>query len=177
MDHCEQCGFVYDSVPAAAVPEQLRSQPSRYAAVLRAAQHESLARARPGPQTWSALEYACHVRDVLRVQRERLQLALEQERPVFTPMRRDERAVEDRYNEQAVDVVLDELAEAAERIAAALDGLNDVQWQRTGVYNWPQHAERSMAWVARHTVHEGVHHLEDITTGLDILRRARDSGE
>jgi hypothetical protein len=80
-------------------------------------------------------------------------------------------------NEQAVDVALDELAEAAERIAAALDGLDDVQWQRTGIYNWPQHAERSMAWVARHTLHEGLHHLEDITTGLDILCRARGSGE
>jgi hypothetical protein len=39
------------------------------------AEQQSPARTRPAPDTWSALEYTCHVRVVLRVQRERLQLA------------------------------------------------------------------------------------------------------
>lgn len=62
--------------------------------------------------TWSALEYTCHVRDVLAVQRERLVSALTEQRPLFAPMRRDERAVEQRYNEQDIDAVLGELEQA-----------------------------------------------------------------
>ncbi|WP_406044517.1 hypothetical protein OG799_08560 [Micromonospora sp. NBC_00898] len=42
-----------------------------------------------GNEVWSPLEYTCHVRDVLRVQGERLALALVTEEPEFTPMGRD----------------------------------------------------------------------------------------
>lgn len=176
MDRCDQCGFVYDTVPVTDVGRRLRSLPARYADELRAADRQALARTRPEPATWSALEYSCHVRDVLRVQRERLLLALAEERPVFASMRRDERAVEERYNEQAVETVLDDLAEAAERFAAALADLDDEQWQRTGVYPWPTTTERSMAWLARHTLHEGLHHLEDIVAGVNALRTTRGPG-
>lgn len=170
MERCHQCGFVYDSVPPSAVPEELRPLPPRYTVALRTADQEALARTRPQPRTWSALEYTCHVRDVLRIQRERLQLALRQERPVFAPMRRDERAIQERYNDQPVDTVLDQLTDAAERFASALERLDADQWQRSATYPWPEETERSLAWVARHTLHEGRHHLQDISTGLDTLR-------
>ena len=175
MDRCEQCGFVYDATPTSDVSQRVRSLPPRYAPELRAAERDSLARTRPQPGTWSALEYTCHVRDVLIVQRERLHLALRQERPVFAPMRRDERAVEERYNDQPVETVLEELAEAAERFAGALEQLDDQQWRRTGIYPWPEPAERSVAWLARHTLHEGLHHLEDIITGVAAVRAAQHS--
>jgi len=51
------------------------------------------------------LEYACHVRDVLRFQRERVALAQAEDRPRFASMRRDERAVAERYNDQDPAVV------------------------------------------------------------------------
>lgn len=172
MDRCLECNFVYDEIPIEGVASELRALPPRYMQALRAADRDGLARARLDPTTWSALEYTCHVRDVLWVQRERLLLALQQERPVFTPMRRDERAIEERYNEQDVEVVLDELAEGAERFAASLDALHEPEWARVGVYNWPQTAERSMAWLARHTLHEGVHHLLDVTRSVDAPRGA-----
>jgi hypothetical protein len=35
-------------------------------------------------------------------------------------------------------------------------------WQRRLVYNYPEPAERDLAWLARHTVHEGEHHLFDV---------------
>lgn len=44
--------------------------------------------------------------------------------------------------------------------------LDDAGWERTAVYNWPTPAVRTMAWVARHTVHECRHHLMDIERGL-----------
>ena len=62
-------------------------------------------RTRPGPRIWSALEYACHVRDVFLVLRERLYLALVEECPSFAPMYRDERASLARYGaEEPADV-------------------------------------------------------------------------
>lgn len=159
MDRCDSCGFVYPDLEPGEVPRALRRYPNRYAAVLDRAVDRGLARVRPRRDTWSGLEYACHVRDVLRVQRERLELALSQDQPVFTPMGRDERAIADRYNQQDPATVANELAEAAEALAAA-------RWERTGVYNWPQQAVRNMVWLGQHTVHELIHHLDDIERGL-----------
>jgi hypothetical protein len=42
-------------------------------------------RTRPEEGVWSALEYACHVRDVFLVQRDRLYTALVEDTPTFTP--------------------------------------------------------------------------------------------
>lgn len=49
------------------------------------------------------------------------------------------------------------------------DGYNERQagdWDRTLVYNYPQTRERSLRWIAIHTVHDVAHHL------LDIRRQA-----
>ena len=61
---------------------------------------DTAVRRRPAPEVWSPLEYACHVRDVLRVQTERVAAGAAGGRSVFVPMGRDERVVDDRYNEQ-----------------------------------------------------------------------------
>ncbi len=167
MERCEECGFVYAELGSSAVSGALRSYPELYGEVVGRAVERGAVRVRPRPETWSVLEYACHVRDVLHVQRERLQLALERDRPTFSPMGRDERAVEERYNEQDPRVVLDELGAAAGRLSAAFDALDADGWQRTGIYNWPEPAERTMLWLGRHTVHEVIHHLGDIQRGLE----------
>lgn len=161
--HCEACGFRYEQLPIHDIPRTLRTYPGRYERALRRAVDGGWARRRPAPTVWSPLEYACHVRDVLVVQRERLHLALREDTPTFAPMGREQRVVDDRYNEQDVEVVLDELAIAVEALAVDLEGLDPSAWVRTGVYNHPEPTERSMAWVARHTVHELIHHLGDIT--------------
>ena len=130
----------------------------------------ALIRARPLPDTWSALEYACHVRDVFGVQRERLSLALVEHHPTFPSkgMYRwpDERA----YNSSVVDDVLDELAAGAEALAAVVDGIAGDAWDRPLVYSYPEPADRTVAWLVRHTVHEGHHHLLDVGR---VMRAAR----
>src|SRR3954454_18253428 len=82
-------------------------------------------RARPEPQTWSALEYACHVRDVLLVQRERVLLALRVDEPCVEPMGRDERVEADGYNEQQPVDVGRQLNDAALMFASVLRRLDD----------------------------------------------------
>jgi S-DNA-T family DNA segregation ATPase FtsK/SpoIIIE len=122
-------------------------------------------RTRPAPEVWSPLEYACHVRDVLLVQRERVLLAQVEDQPEFVPMRRDERAVGARYNEQDPVTVLAAIPTAADDLAATLDGLDATGWARSGIYTYPERAVRSIEWIGRHTLHELRHHQGDIERG------------
>ncbi len=171
---CAECGFDYDGTDSGAAPEALRGLGRRYRApltrLLAGEDPDTVLRARPEEGTWSALEYTCHVRDVLAVQRERLLLALATERPIFEPMGRDERAVDDAYNDQDPVAVADELAANAEALAAVVEGLDAGQLARTAVYGYPEPTERTLEWVVRHTLHEGSHHLLDIGRGLRAVR-------
>ena len=164
VDHCDECGFVYASVEPHELAGQLAAVGVRYAAAL---EQVPELRRRPAPSVWSALEYTCHVRDVLRVQKKRLALALQVDNPEFPPMGRDELAVANAYNDQDPAVVLVDLADAASRLALAFAVLQPEQWNRTGMYNWPTRERRTMLWLGRHTLHEVEHHL------LDISRSAR----
>jgi hypothetical protein len=160
VDHCEECGFTYDTVAAQDVPRRLDAAGPRFAAALAAVRDP---RRRPAPSVWSPLEYTCHVRDVLRVQGERLALALSCDDPEFTAMGREERVVLDAYNAQDPPVVLTQLAAAARDLAGAFAALTPSQWHRTGVYNWPTVESRTVLWLGRHTLHEVEHHLLDLT--------------
>ena len=124
-------------------------------------------RRRPSPEVWSALEYACHVRDVLLVMRERvLQVLREPAPPAFTPMGRDERVTHDRYREQDPTDVARQLVDAATMLAFVLEALDEQQWVRACIYGYAAPAERTLAWVAQHTVHEADHHLADLIASL-----------
>jgi hypothetical protein len=174
MDHCEACGFVYDEVALSSVPGLLRSFGPRYGSRLRDEPADRL-RARPDADTWSALEYACHVRDVFEVQDERLHEALTTDVPAFTSMDREGRVVRDRYNEQEPAEVARQLDAAAQVIASSFEALTPEQWARTGIYHWPTREERAMAWLARHTIHEGEHHLLDLDASLAMSEAPRGS--
>ncbi len=166
MDACSECGFVYEELPLGDVPERLASFGPRYRARLvnpgPPASPRAGLRNRPDVDVWTGLEYACHVRDLLELQRERLGLALGEDCPVYAPMGREERVVTGRYNQQAPLEVADAIDTAAVAIAQAFARLEPAQWDRTAIYNWPTPTERTMAWLGRHTVHEGEHHLDDI---------------
>jgi hypothetical protein len=165
-EYCIDCDYAYDGLRRVDLADALRAFAPAFRARLSDTPDARL-RSRPEPDVWSPLEYACHVRDVFRVQRERILLALVDDTPDFVPMRRDERALEERYNDQDAATVAGELAQAAEALAATLDALDDSGWVRTGVYNWPERQVRTVEWIGRHTVHEGRHHLHDVAQQLD----------
>lgn len=164
---CTECGFVYEDVPTDEVPARLRALGPPYAEALRRDRDDL--RAHPIEGTWSALEYACHLRDVLVVQQDRVALALAEDEPTFTPMRREERVIELRYNEQEPDAVAEQLTAAAGALAEAFAALDEDQWQRLVTYSFPKPWSRTLAWVGQHTIHEGVHHLGDIDRVLAAL--------
>jgi DinB superfamily len=162
MDRCDECGFDYDVSPpaAAAAAGDIAAGAEEIATLVGAATTPDIA-ARRRPDVWSPLEYGCHVRDVLLVQRERVLLARREDQPSFAPMGRDERVVHEGYAEQDPAAVARQLRDAAAMLANALDRLG-ADWDRTVTYNYPQRSERSLRWLAVHTVHEVRHHLRDI---------------
>ncbi len=166
MDACSECGFVYDDVPVDGIPDRLASFGPRYRDRLVTPGEPPELRAglrnRPDLDVWTPLEYACHVLDLLEVQHGRLLVALNEDCPTFTPMGREERVITGRYDQQDPVGVADRLHRRADELAGAFADLTPAQWERTGIYDWPAPAERTMAWLGRHTVHEGEHHLVDI---------------
>jgi S-DNA-T family DNA segregation ATPase FtsK/SpoIIIE len=171
---CDECQYDYSSQDETTIPEKLRTLGGRYRAPLTrflpGEDGPAILRAHPIEGAWSALEYGCHVRDVLLVQRQRLDLALTEDTPTFVPMRRDERVAELAYNDQAPDEVATAIADAADAVASVFDGLTTEQWARTGIYGYPEPAERSLLWIGQHTVHELHHHLLDVGRTLRAAR-------
>jgi len=159
-DVCRDCGFSY-AVGRAEITPWLRSDARSFVAKL-AGFDDTAVRTRPEPDVWSPLEYACHVRDMLGVQTERVELAQREVEPTFVPMGRDERVIEDRYNEQDPIEVANQLRAAADGLADLLDSFDDEAWLRTGIYNYPEPALRTVEWIAIHTNHELLHHRIDL---------------
>ena len=164
-ERCPECGFEYDLDQAVAADVAIVAAIAEVVGLLTSL-HDEDARARPDPQTWSPLEYACHLRDVFLVQRERVLLARRVDEPDLVPMGRDERAVHDGYDEQDPEIVARQLTDAALMFANVLARLDDATWDRTVIYNYPAPTARSLRWVAVHTEHEARHHLADIRRQL-----------
>jgi hypothetical protein len=159
-DVCEICGFVYDLTSALRAGDAILHESDVLAAIVESG-GEELAR-RSTPTTWSVLEYCCHVRDVLLVQRERVLLARRTVRPAVVTMGRDERVEHDGYAQQHPVDVARQLRDAASLFAGVLARFDDQTWDRTLIYNYPERTERDLAWVAVHTQHEVHHHLADV---------------
>src|SRR5919106_5051521 len=166
MDHCDECGFDYALDDAGGAGAAIVAGTAALGALLRQPPAGGALTRRPEPQTWSPLEYGCHVRDVLLVQRERVLAARREERPSFAPMGRDERVEHDGYAEQDPEDVARQLTDAAALFAHVLSRLDGDDWDRTVMYNYPTRFERSLRWVAVHTVHEVRHHLLDVRRQL-----------
>ncbi|HEX8759929.1 MAG TPA: DinB family protein [Pseudonocardiaceae bacterium] len=156
---CEECGFEYDLAKAPNAASSIVSGAAEFAALL--SDNRTDARSRRESTRWSPLEYGCHVRDVLLVQRERVLTARRRDRPSFEPMGRDERVDHDGYAEQEPDDVARQLTVAAQLFANVLGRLSPDDWDRSVIYNYPRRAERSLRWVAVHSLHEVSHHLLD----------------
>jgi 8-oxo-dGTP pyrophosphatase MutT (NUDIX family) len=165
---CEGCGFVYDEATAAAAGAAIRAGAAETAALLTAGDVVGLHR-RPNPDVWSAVEYGCHLRDVLLVQRERV-LAACHAAPDHPPrpwaMLRDERVDAEGYNDTSPEDAARQLLDAASLFSNVLDRMDDTAWGRTIVYRYPAERERTLRWVAVHTLHEVQHHAIDARASL-----------
>ena len=153
---CPECGFGAANYPDAAIAAAIRDNALAWPAVLARPD----VRIRPDDSTWSPLEYAAHVRDVLRVYRERLRLMLETDDPLYPNWDQDETAIAEHYNEQDPQQVSVELAEEAAGMAFVFDGLDADQWLRPGRRS--DGAEFTVSSIAKYLTHDLVHHRWDV---------------
>ena len=153
---CPECGFLAAGVDPAAIGATVRAQTSRWRAVL----SRPDARERPRPGTWSAGEYAAHVRDVHRVFATRLRAMLDTDDPQFANWDQDATAVADRYDLQDPAVVADELATAAAELADAFDAVQPDQLERPGRRS--NGSVFTVRTLGQYYLHDVVHHVHDV---------------
>lgn len=160
---CPECSFDTSAVLPERVGAMVRENSWRWRPLLA----RSDAKRRPSEDVWSALEYACHVRDVFSVYDMRLERMLAEEDPLYPNWDQDETAIEQCYGEQDPLRVSDELEEAGARLAGRFDAVSGVQWERTGRRG--DGAQFTIESFARYMIHDPVHHLYDVERGLGIL--------
>lgn len=165
MYECVACGFSFGLDDAERAGGRIVERAHGVGSALRS-MPVARGQTRPDASTWSPLEYGCHVRDVLLVQRERVLLARRTDCPEPEKMGREERVEHDGYASQDPADVARQLEDAATLFANVLARLEPADWERVLVYNYPERMERTLRWVAVHTLHEVVHHGVDIDAQL-----------
>ena len=160
---CPDCGFDASTVDIADMGELIRANVELWPPLL---EHEHV-RLRPTDDQWSALEYACHVRDVFRLYDERLHLMLETDHPRFANWDQDETAVDKRYDLQDPATVGDELVDAGSRFAELWDTVRPDQLERRGTRS--DGAEFTVESFGIYFLHDPIHHVDDVVRGNAIL--------
>lgn len=153
---CPECGFEAARATPDRFAEVVRDNATTWQAVLTVAG----ATERPAPSTWSALEYACHVRDVHRIFDVRLGLMLDEVDPRFPNWDQDETAIAERYAEQDPAVVSVELMEAAVAVAERYESVPPDAWGRRGFRS--NGSEFTVESLGQYHLHDIVHHAWDV---------------
>jgi uncharacterized damage-inducible protein DinB len=116
---------------------------------------------RDGPDGWTTLEVLCHVRDYDGFFLSRAKMMVEQEHPQLPAYDHEALAKEHAYNDQNLQKVLAELAASRQAFVAFFEGLDDAQWQRSGVH--PARGEFTMLDAALQVCTHDADHLEQVT--------------
>lgn len=116
---------------------------------------------RPTPTTWSALEYACHVRDVFALASYRVHLMIDEDDPAYPNWDQDATALDSDYASQDMTVVAGQLAETSRRFTEDLAAVSADQWDRSGRRG--DGAVFTVDSFARYLLHDPIHHLTDVT--------------
>lgn len=153
---CPDCGYDPATVAREQLPELVLAAVDRWVAVLA----RDDVRARPAPRVWSPLEYACHVRDVLRIFAHRAWLIRREDNPQFANWDQDRTALDERYWEADPGSVAAEIRTAGPLAAAAFDAVAEGEWGRPGLRsNGSRFTLESLGVYFLHDVH---HHLWDV---------------
>lgn len=115
---------------------------------------------RPDDSTWSVLEYACHVRDVLSLFDQRLNLMLDSDDARFEDWDQDRTAVEKDYANADPALVSAELAAEGKQAAESFAAVRESEWERKGLRS--NGSEFTVLTLSRYFLHDLVHHLHDV---------------
>ncbi len=156
---CDECGANVGSLTMGQVAALNRRCGEAWVEVLN--RDRDWVRARPEPDTWSPLEYGCHVRDVFALFLERLELMVSVDNPTFANWNPNTTAEADRYDLQDPQFVAGQLADGAQAIASRFQSVSHEQLGRTGARS--DGAVFTVESFARYEIHDPLHHLWDVT--------------
>ncbi|TLM86673.1 DinB family protein [Pseudarthrobacter sp. NamE2] len=153
---CPECSFDASTATPATVPGSIENMLPRWRAVLR----RPNAAERPNDHTWSALEYACHVRDVFSLFDQRLDLMLESDNARFENWDQDQTAMDKDYASADPAVVSAELTAEGRQAAESFARVREADWGRRGLRS--NGSEFTVLTLAQYFLHDVVHHLHDV---------------
>lgn len=183
---CAECGFDASVVAAADLADLLASLTAPWQDVL---VREDVGQ-RPEPTTWSPLEYACHIHEVLDVFAGRFELILAEDDPTLPNWDQDVASLDGAYAAQDPAVIAREIPERTTALVAVLarfdgtghpEGVQDLYENagkacETSIFLWGRRARRSdgaeftALSLARYLVHDLAHHLHDVGAGDRVPR-------
>jgi MOSC domain-containing protein YiiM len=118
--------------------------------------------ARPAADTWSAIEYAAHSRDVTATMGRLLHFTLTSDDPRLGPPPETPQPAP----AQSLTETITELDQNVARLHSRAMKLTDDEWQRAVVLG---EDDLDVRWIVGHAVHDGTHHLRDVGRGLAEL--------
>jgi hypothetical protein len=169
VDHeqCDACDFDGAAYGPTPLLDAIRGLGPQWRRILLDAGDEL--RLRPDPQTWSALEYAAHSRDVTALHVFGVEQALTIEEPRFPEIdgaELVERASES-YASEDPDIVGTELEDQTRKLADLAEASGPASWSR-GITVGGSHSD--VRFLLEHALHDSHHHLVDVKIGLAVLR-------
>jgi hypothetical protein len=114
----------------------------------------------PASGKWSAVEIACHLRDMERVYAERFTKIAHQDRPHLWVTENHRLAEALKYREEALPAVIKEWKRLRADTLVLLRALPHPVWQRTGTH--PERGEVSIEGLAEHLGRHDASHLEQV---------------
>lgn len=155
---CGECGLEAGAVPREQLGERYFVAAEEWVQILRSS---PAVETRPAPGVWSPLEYGAHVRDVLGLTTERVELMLTAEDPTFANWDQDETALAQRYAEQDPEQVAQDLEAAAQRLVGLVAEIEPAAWERAGTRS--NGSAFTVLTLLQYGLHDVVHHLWDVT--------------
>ncbi|MEM9467188.1 MAG: DinB family protein [Actinomycetota bacterium] len=158
FEACPDCGFDAAAIADRDVARALTDQAAAWGRFLATAPIADLRRWSE-PNTWSALEYACHTRDVVGVFEERVRRTSVEPGQQLGWWDHEAAVTDEDYNRHEPVLVAETMAAHARRFGATLGALDDPQWDLAAEQRPGEHF--TIRGMARFVLHELAHHRWD----------------
>ena len=165
---CAGCALLASAGPPSAVRSEILAEAERWVRVINEADDDAM-RIRPDAQSWSALEYAFHVRGVLGIFTDRIARTLVETNPELGWWDHEAAVDDGMANELDAALVADDLRRNAQNLADVLSRVDDTAWDRPATRRGEACSAESMA---RFAWHEAVHHRVDAEETLATVSRS-----
>lgn len=165
---CDECGMDYGRHGPRELVFESRTFTDRWQGLTDGVDDAAL-RTRPDADTWSALEYGGHLGDVFAYMVDALGRMTAEDAPEIGWFDHEQAVADAGYDDRPVREVGARLGDQSAALTRQLAAIGDDEWERTATYPW---GERDLLDMARNAVHEGVHHLHDVSRVLSAVTDA-----